>query len=137
MLPYDNNLWVVEASGATIIDLLRKNTSFLPVEDGSFPQVSGIRFTVHVADHSVSDVEVLNKKTGEYEPIDPEKIYTVGTIDYCVTGGGFYDMLKNCKVIERGDVLYRDIFVEFLEKNLGGHISNDYAEPQGRIKIIK
>jgi 2',3'-cyclic-nucleotide 2'-phosphodiesterase (5'-nucleotidase family) len=137
MLPYDNNLWVVEASGATIIDLLRRSTSSLPLEDGSFPQVSGLRFTARVADHSISDVEVLNKTTGEYEPIDPDRIYTVGTIDYCVTGGGFYDMLKNCKVIERGDVLYRDIFVEFLEKNLGGHISTDYAEPQGRIKIIK
>ena len=136
ILPYDNNLWIVEATGATIIELLRKNTSFLPVEDGSFPQVSGVRFTVHVADHSVSDVEVLNKQTGEYEPIDPGKIYTVATIDYCVNGGGFYDVLKNCKVIERGDVLYRDIFVQYLEKNLGGHITNDYAEPQGRIKII-
>ena len=136
ILPYDNNLWVVEASGATIIELLRKNTSFLPVEDGSFPQVSGVRFTTRVSDHTVSDVEVLNKMTGEYEPIDPEKNYTIGTIDYCVTGGGFYDVLKNCKVLERGDVLYRDVFVEYPEKNLGGHIGNDYAEPQGRIKII-
>lgn len=34
-----------------------------------------------------------------------------------------------------GDVLYRDIFVQFLENNLGGRISNDYLEPQGRIRI--
>lgn len=137
ILPYDNHLWIVEASGQRIIDLLRKNTSFIPVEDGSFPQVSGVRFTVHVADKTVSDVEVLNKTTGQYEPIDPKQNYTIATIDYCVTGGGFYDMLKDCKVLERGDVLYRDIFVQFLEKNLGGRISNDYLEPQGRIKIIK
>lgn len=137
ILPYDNHLWIVEASGQRIIDLLRKNTSFIPVEDGSFPQVSGVRFTVHVADKTVSDVEVLNKTTGEYEPIDPNKNYTIATIDYCVTGGGFYDMLKDCKVLERGDVLYRDVFVQFLEKNLGGRISNDYLEPQGRIKIIQ
>lgn len=136
MLPYDNHLWVVEASGATITELLRLNSSFIPVEDGSFPQVSGIRFTIHVADKTVSDVEVLNKANGQYEPIDPDKLYTVATIDYCVTGGGFRDILKPCRVIERGDVLYRDIFVQFLENNLGGRISNDYAEPQGRIKII-
>lgn len=137
MLPYDNHLWIVEASGATITELLRMNTSFIPVEDGSFPQVSGVRFTVHVADKTVSDVEVLNKTNGQYEPIDPKKMYTVATIDYCVTGGGFRDILKPCKVLERGEVLYRDIFVQFLEKNLGGHISNDYLEPQGRIKIIQ
>jgi 2',3'-cyclic-nucleotide 2'-phosphodiesterase (5'-nucleotidase family) len=137
MLPYDNHLWVVEATGATITELLRMNTSFIPVEDGSFPQVSGVRFTVHTADKTVSNVEVLNKKSGQYEPIDPEKTYTVATIDYCVTGGGFREMLKNCKVIERGEVLYRDVFVQFLEKNLGGRISNDYANPQGRITIIQ
>ena len=137
ILPYDNNLWVVEATGQRIIDLLQKNTSFIPVEDGSFPQVSGIRFTVHTATKTVSEVEVLNKQTGEYEPIDPARTYSIATIDYCVTGGGFYDMLKDCKVLYRGDVLYRDIFVQFLENNLGGHISNDYLEPQGRIRIIQ
>jgi 2',3'-cyclic-nucleotide 2'-phosphodiesterase (5'-nucleotidase family) len=136
MLPYDNHLWTVEATGATIIELLQQNTALLPKEDGSFPQVSGLRFTVHVADRTVSDVEVLNKQTNEYEPIDPDKIYTVATIDYCVTGGGFRDVLKPCKIIQRGDVLYRDILVEYLEKTLSGHVSNDYAEPQGRIKII-
>lgn len=136
ILPYDNNMWVVEATGATIIELLRKSTAALPIEDGSFPQVSGLRFTVHVADHTVTDVEVLNKESGQYEPIDPAKTYTVSTTDYCVTGGGFYDTLKNCKVILRRDALYRDVFVEYLEKYLGGHISNDYLEPQGRIKII-
>ena len=135
ILPYDNNLWIVEATGQRIIDLLQKNTSFIPVEDGSFPQVSGIRFTVHTATRTVSDVEVLNKETGAYEPIDPARTYSIATIDYCVTGGGFYDMLKDCKVLYRGDVLYRDIFVQFLENNLGGRISNDYLAPQGRIRI--
>ena len=135
MLPYDNHLWVVEASGATIVELLRRSTQLLPEEDGSFPQVSGLRYTAHVADHSISDVEVLNRKTGAYEPIDLNRNYTVSTIDYCVSGGGFYDALKNCKVVERGDMLYRDVFVEFVEKNLGGHIGQDYSEPQGRIRI--
>ncbi len=39
-------------------------------------------------------------------------------------------------MLYRGDVLYRDVFVEFVEKQLHGHISNDYLEPQGRIKIM-
>ena len=136
ILPYDNNLWVVEVTGATIKELLRKNCSFLPVEDGSFPQVSGLRFTVRVSDHAVLDIEVLNKETNEYEPLDEDKLYTIATIDYCVTGGGFYDVLKNSKVVQRFDILYRDVFVDFLEHTLGGRISNDYLEPQGRIKII-
>lgn len=135
MLPYDNHLWTVEATGATIIDLLQKNTVLLPKEDGSFPQVAGLRFTVHVSDRTVSDVEVLNRQTNAYEPIDPDKTYTVSTIDYCVTGGGFRDVLKRCKVIDRGDVLYRDVLVQYMEKYLGGRVGNDYLEPQGRIRI--
>ncbi|MBR1809479.1 MAG: bifunctional metallophosphatase/5'-nucleotidase [Paludibacteraceae bacterium] len=137
VLPYDNNIWVVEATGATIMELLEKTTANLPLEDGYFPQVSGLRFTVSVADHKVSDVEVLSKASGEYEPLDLKRTYTVATIDYCVTGGGFYYVLKDCRVLSRADKLYRDVFVEYLEKNLGGHISNDYLEPQGRIKILK
>ncbi len=136
ILPYDNNMWVVEATGATIQELLEKCTALLPLEDGYFPQVSGLRYTVNVRNHTVTDVEVLNKKTGKYEPLQSDNTYTIATIDYCVTGGGFYYVLKDCKVVERRNQLYRDVFVEFLEKNLGGNISNDYFEPQGRIKII-
>lgn len=136
MLPYDNHLWMVEAKGSTVLELIRKNTSFVPIEDGSFPQVSGVRFTVHTSDRTVSDVEVLNKTTGEYEPLNPEKTYTISTVDYCVTGGGFYDILKDCNVIQRGEVLYRDVLVEFIERHLHGRITSDYAAPQGRIKIV-
>ena len=136
MLPYDNHLWTVEATGATIIDLLKQNTAILPKEDGSFPQVAGLRFTIHVSDRSITDVEVLNRQTGAYEPINPDKKYSVATLDYCVTGGGFRDVLKRCRVLHRGDMLYRDVLVQYMEKNLGGHVSNDYLEPQGRI-IIK
>ena len=59
ILPYDNNLWVVEATGRRIVELLSKNTSFIPVEDGSFPQVSGLRFTVNTKEKKAEDVEVL------------------------------------------------------------------------------
>lgn len=136
MLPYDNHVWTVEATGATIIELLQQNTSLIPKEDGSFPQVSGVRFTVDVTSRSVSEVEVLNRQTGTYEPIDPAKVYTVATMDYCVSGGGFRDVLKRCKVLYRGDILYRDVMVQYIEQKLGGHVSNDYAAPQGRIRII-
>ena len=77
------------------------------------------------------------EKRSLIKPLDLNKTYTIATIDYCVTGGGFYDVLKNAKVVQRFDILYRDVLVEFLEKNLGGNISNDYLEPQGRIRIVE
>lgn len=56
LLPYDNYLCTVEVTGAKILELLTANTSILPLEDGQFPQVSGLRFTAVTADHSVCDV---------------------------------------------------------------------------------
>jgi 2',3'-cyclic-nucleotide 2'-phosphodiesterase (5'-nucleotidase family) len=55
MLPFENYVWKVEATGAKIIELLQKSTSSVPKEDGDFPQVSGVKFTLHTSDHSISD----------------------------------------------------------------------------------
>lgn len=136
ILPYENYVVVVDAKGSTILELLRQNTALLPVEDGFFPQVSGMKYTVVVADHSIKDVQILNKATGSYEPIDPDKNYTVATIDYCVSGGGFRYVLKDAKILTETNKLYRDMLVDYISDNLKAHIGSQYAEPQGRITII-
>ena len=134
--PKTNYVVVVEAKGSTILELLRQNTALLPVEDGFFPQVSGMKYTVVVADHSIKDVQILNKATGSYEPIEPDKNYTVATIDYCVSGGGFRYVLKDAKILTETNKLYRDMLVDYISDNLKAHIGSQYAEPQGRITII-
>lgn len=135
LLPYDNYLCMVEVTGAKILELLKENTSLLPLEDGQFPQVSGIKFTVDVKTHSIKDAQVMNKETGAYEPLVPEKTYTLSTTDYCISGGGFKNILKDAKVVKDGMMLYNDALVEFVTKKLNGRITTDYAKPQGRITI--
>lgn len=137
MLPYDNNLCLVEVTGEKILEVLTANTSLLPIEDGQFPQVSGIKFTAVVADHSVKDVQILNKETNQYEPIDPQKTYLLSTTDYCISGGGFRNTLKEAKVVKDAVMMYSDALVEYVVKELKSHIGEEYAEPQGRITIIK
>ena len=39
-------------------------------------------------DYRVKDVQVYNKKNGEYEPLDLEKTYTVGGINYTLRSSG-------------------------------------------------
>lgn len=134
LLPYDNMLWKIEATGAQILEALRSGVSNLPAESGDFPQVSGLRFTVTVADHSVSNVEVL-QSNGSYAPLDPAAIYTVSTIGYCVTGGGFSGVLANCTLLEQSTNLYCDALVEYITHALGGTIGQQYAASQGRIII--
>jgi len=136
LLPYDNYIVVAEVKGSTILSMLEKLMSFLPKPDGQFPQVSGMKFTVRVATHQVSDVKILNSATQHYEPLNPDRIYTVATTKYCVTDGGLYNTLKGSKITWETKRTYNDIFIEFVTKNLGGHIGQQYAQPQGRINKL-
>jgi 2',3'-cyclic-nucleotide 2'-phosphodiesterase (5'-nucleotidase family) len=133
LLPYDNYIVVAEVKGSTIIAMLEKLMSFLPKPDGQFPQVSGMRFTVDEREHCVGDVQILNSNTQHYEPINPARTYTVATTKYCVTDGGLYNTLKGSKITWETKRTYNDIFIEFVTKNLNGHIGQEYAQPQGRI----
>ena len=133
--PYDQHLVKLEVSGERILELLQKCTALTPTLDGNFPQCSGIRYTIHTATHTVSDVKVLDDTTGDYIDIDPEHNYTVAVTTY-YKGGGFYDVLKGAKVLKEDDNLCRDVITAFLEKTLEGSLGTTYAEPQGRITIV-
>ena len=137
LLPYDNYIVVVEVKGSTILTMLQKLVSFLPKPDGQFPQVSGLKFTTRVADHSVSDVQVLNPATQRYEPFNPERTYTLATTKYCVTDGGLHNTLQGCPIVLETEKTYNEIFLEYLTTRLDGHIGQAYAQPQGRITVIK
>ena len=137
LLPYDNYIVVAEVKGSTIIEMLKKLVSFLPKPDGQFPQVSGLKFTTKVKDHSVSDVQVLNGATQHYEPINPERTYKIATTKYCMTDGGLHNTLQGCPIVLETKKTYSDVFIEYIEQRLNGHIGQEYAKPQGRITVIK
>lgn len=134
MLPYENHLVKIEATGAQILEMLRQCTSDLPAESGDFPQASGIRYTIHVADHTVTDVEVL-QADGSYKPIDPAATYTIGTMDYCAFNGGFHNVFANCKVLLSSLSYYRDALAPYIDEVHKGTLPDVYAQPQGRISI--
>ncbi len=138
LLPYDNYVGVVEITGRQLLDVLETCTSFIPVEDGDFPQVSGLKFTVHASrkENRVTDLVVLNKATGEYDPVDLDRTYHLATIDYCITGGGLRGKLKKNNVIKPSIVIYNECLIQYVTQNLKGHIGDEYATPQGRITIV-
>lgn len=135
LLPYENQVVKVQVSGQKIVELLTSCTQALPFTDGDFPQVAGIKFTVNVASHTVSDVKVLNKTTQEYEPIDLNKEYTITNLDYTVTGGGFNGVLKKAKIVGTDSKIASEVLSLFIKRKLNGHIGREYAEPKGRITI--
>ena len=135
LVPYDNKMVKMEATGAAIMDVLKKNTVITPEPDGNFPQCSGIRYTVHTDSHEVSDVQVWDKEVGKYVDIDLEKTYTVAINDYC-RHSGFCGALKNSKVLQNTNIFMRDAVTDFIEKELGGKLGDTYAKPQGRITLV-
>ena len=137
IFPFVNYVCKVNATGDDILAVLEHCTRKAPeVEDGDFPQCSGIRYTVHTSDHRLSGVSVLTEN-GAWEPLDPEKTYSLATITYCVNGGGFGKLLWDCTGYENTGILYRDAVVDYITKALGGHIGAEYAKPQGRITFVK
>lgn len=137
MLPYDNYVCIVKITGQQLIDLLAKNTSSLPIEDGDFPQVSGMKFTVNTSSTTdrITDLTILDKATGKYVPVDVNREYNLATIDYCITGGGLRGMLKKNTILKQDIIIYSECLIEYITKHLNGHIGKEYAEPQGRITI--
>jgi 2',3'-cyclic-nucleotide 2'-phosphodiesterase (5'-nucleotidase family) len=133
-IPYYDLMCKIEVSGETLLNMLKQCTERYPQADGSFPQVSGLRFTLHASDHSVTDVRVMNRTTAQYEPLQPGRSYTVAVSDYYRSGFG--GALKNTESIERTTDIAYTVLSRYIQETLGGDVSA-YRTPQGRIVITE
>lgn len=135
ILPFYNLTCTIEVTGEMIVNMLGKCIQKYPEEDGNFAQVSGMKYTVHTVSHTVSDVTVLNRENGKYEPIVADKTYTVGISDYFTSG--FYGVLKDAKVVDMTSDQICKTLSDFIELDLGGVVGEDYRQPQGRITFVE
>ena len=156
VFPFGNTCCIADLTGQEILDVLEFGVAAYPTDFGGFPHVSGLVFSFDPSIESpvvydvnkafmkmdggprrVSDVKVLNAKTGVWEPLDPERTYSVGGTTYLLrdAGDGF-EMLKG-----RGrDTGTAD--VELLEKYIVEHLhglipASTYGASAGRIKVLK
>ena len=83
----------------------------------------------------VSQVEVLDKQSNVYQPLDKTLQYTIATLDYLILELGGSGILS-CVI---PDFKYYGADIEilrhYLETNLGGIIGAEYSKPQGRINF--
>ena len=91
VLPFSNTYVYFELQGIDLIAALENSVSRVDSEEGTgrFLQVSGLKFAYDGSrpeGQRIADVEVLTA-TGEYEPLDPDEIYTVSTNDFLFAGG--------------------------------------------------
>ncbi|MFP4322723.1 MAG: bifunctional metallophosphatase/5'-nucleotidase [Anaerolineales bacterium] len=147
VLPFGNTIATADLTGELVVAALENGVSRVEVGDdgvisrdglnGRFPQVGGLRYTFDPTQEvgsRVSNVEVLNQETGEYEPIDPAATYFVGTNNFMLDGGDGYEQFAE------GSTLYAfgrpldqaviDYMAELgtVEPNIEGRITLEGAE---------
>ena len=156
---FGNVACLITVSGQQILDALEWGAKDVTVdgavENGGFLQVSGLKYTIDATipstvqqddngvwtggptgDYLVTDVQVLNKETGAYEPLDLTGSYNLAGYNYTLRdlGDGFAMFDGAVNVL---DYVMEDYMV------LAGYVSSfqdgvvtGYAETQDRISIV-
>ena len=156
VMPFGDMIATGGITGEQLLDVLEYAVSYLPAEAGVFMQVSGLRFKInpdipspaamdsvsqmfsHIKDgeRRVSDVEILDKQSGEYRDIELSREYTMATLDYLILelgGSGIFKGVEPHSTYYGADI---EILRSYLENNLSGTIGPEYSKPQDRIIFV-
>lgn len=102
LLPFPNELMVVELSGEQILHCLENSVSGWPKKEGRFMQVSGIKFTFDGNRDSYSRVlrdSVVVEQNSEFVPLQPDKKYSVAALDFAAKGNEGFTAFTEGKVL--------------------------------------
>jgi 5'-nucleotidase / UDP-sugar diphosphatase len=109
LLPFDNILVTMRLTGKQLLEILEQNAK---LEHGIL-QVSGVEIRYDLTEPAGSRVRkvYIGRRS-----LDPDKTYTVTTIDFLAVGGDAFSPFKEGKNIMYGTAL-RDVIVAYLEKH--------------------
>lgn len=154
VFPFNNQSCTATMTGQQLADALEFSVSYLPEEDGSFMQVSGVKFEVDASvpspivkdrfqmfsevgkgERRVCNVKVLDKNSGKYRPLDLAQEYTIASFDYQIKNLGCAGIFRYATLKE--DKLPQDVEVLafYIQQVLGGRIGSQYGQTEGRIRI--
>jgi len=127
LLPFENALMVVEISGANLLKLLPPL-----VRDAQ----SGARLQYKWNDQNRPELisGKLIDEHGHEQEIDPNKTYTIVTIDYLLkVGGGSYAVLKEAKSVTPLNITIRDAMMEYVKSEaargvIHPHLDDRYVQ---------
>ena len=152
VLPFGNTIAVVYVTGAELLEALEASTYCTPTAVGGFPQVSGMNITINVTKtfdqgdlypgstyHKPNSIRRVTINDVNGKPFDPEATYAVVTNNFCSAGGDTYYVFKNASSQFDTGIPLDEMLMEFIKDPtfMNGYISDFYAEPQGRITILK
>jgi 5'-nucleotidase / UDP-sugar diphosphatase len=137
LLPFSNTLVELELSGQEVLDSIEDGLDFYASNPGSntgaFPYGSRIRWNIDMNQAKgarISAVEVKDRSTGIWAPLDPSETYIVVTNSFLANGGDGYATFK--AAADDGRVTdtfinYAQGFVDYMVQDLGG--GNLFAPP--------
>ena len=150
--PFGNEMCVLELTGQQILDALEWGSRAVPGETGGFLQVSGLTYEIHTYIESTCTEDENRFFTGiegerrvqnvlvDGEPIDPEAVYSVASVDYTLLNkGDGYAMFDGAQVLQDRVKLDNQVLIDYITETLGGVIGEEYEDPfgQGRITIVE
>lgn len=101
VLPFKNDIDIIEVSGGVILTMLEHSVENYDPKNrqGKFLQYSGMKVTFDLSKPNGQRVaEVLVRCTKclvpKYEPLEKEKIYNLSTSNFLIKGGDGYTMIK-------------------------------------------
>ncbi len=156
VFPYNNQVVTVEITGQMLLDMLEMGVMNYPEENGSFPSMSGVTFSLNTAiptsvktdengfftgvdgEYRVYGVKVLDKESGEYRDLDPNKKYVLAGFNYhLLSQGDGMAMFKDANPTQAEGTLDIELLENYIVDHLGGTIGEEYAQPQGRITFTE
>ena len=152
VFPFNNRIVTAEITGQVLLDMLEMSMISYPQEDGAFPHMSGITFSVNKSipssikvdengfftkvdgDYRVYDVKVLDKESGNYKALELDKKYILAAADYYILNfGSGMSMFKDAKVVESEGMLDVEALERYITDNLNGVIGEEYKDVVNRI----
>ena len=153
--PFRNNIYTAEITGRQLRDFLEFSVRNYPEESGSFYHFSGLTFSFDPSVPSpvqldengfftgidgkrrIRDIRILDPESGKYRKLRKSHMYSIASTDYLIEsmGGGASMFADAVNKVNTG-IADTDILEMYITECLGGKIGKEYADPQGRIKVI-
>lgn len=152
VLPFNNSVVLAQVSGQTIKDMMELTLMSYPGEDGAFPHLSGLTFSVNTSipssvvineygefsdvdgQYRVYNLKVYNSETEAYEDIDLDATYTLAASNYyLIELGSGMKMLESAKILQNEGLLDAEALEKYITENLGGTVGEEYAEVKSNI----
>ena len=156
VLPFNNTVVLAEADGQTIKDMLEMTLMSWPGENGSFPHLSGITFSVNTAipssvvlneleefagvsgPYRVYNIKVYDSESGKYKPLRLNETYTIASHNFAlIDHGSGLKMLEDTVVLQDDGLLDVDALERFIVEELGGVVDASYANPVPNITFTE